>query len=59
MKNWVFIITLVISATVNAQSLELGLLDNQYMHVDYVDKNDWLMGYEQSLLNVAMKEQSG
>lgn len=41
------------------QSLELGLRDNQYVHVSFMGKAQWLVGYEQSLLNVKAKEQSG
>lgn len=42
-----------------AQSLELGLRDNQYAHASFIGKNRWLIGYEQSVLNVKAKEQSG
>lgn len=44
---------------VMAQDIELGLRDNQYAHVDYVDRRGWLVGYEQSLLNVKLKTQNG
>lgn len=44
---------------VKGQSLELGLRDNQYAHASFIGKNRWLIGYEQSLLNVKAKEQNG
>lgn len=42
-----------------SQSVEIGLRDNQYVHACYIDRKKWLIGYEQSLLNVKVKEQNG
>ena len=42
-----------------SQSIEVGLRDNNYVHADFRSKSGWIAGYEQSLLNVALKEQSG
>lgn len=44
---------------VKSQSVEVGLRDNRYAHACYIDRNKWLIGYEQSLLNVKVKEQNG
>lgn len=41
------------------QTIGLGLRDNQYVHACYIDRHKWLIGYEQSLLNVKVKEQNG
>lgn len=46
-------------ATISGQSVGLGLRDNQYIHACYINQHKWLIGYEQSLLNVRIKEQSG
>lgn len=61
---YIFILFLFTSIKCQAQSLELGLRDNQYIHINYIGKiknpnNNWIIGYEQSLLNVKLKEQSG
>ena len=46
-------------ALLDAQSLEVGLRDNQFGHAAYVSKKGLFAGYEQSMLNVKMKEQCG
>ena len=61
---YIFILFLFTSIKCQAQSLELGLRDNQYIHINYIGKiknpnNNWIIGYEQSLLNVKLKEQTG
>lgn len=49
----------------NAQELGLGLRDNQYFRANYIgqisnsEKHHYILGFEQSLLNVKMQEQSG
>lgn len=42
-----------------AQSIAIGLRDNQFAKIGYVFKHNYTIGYEQSLLNVKLKEQSG
>lgn len=49
----------VLDIYLEGQSLEFGLRDNLYAHADYKGKAGWMAGYEQSLLNTAIKEQSG
>lgn len=43
----------------SAQQVEVGLRDNQFARADFKSSQGWLIGYEQSLLNVRVKEQSG
>lgn len=51
--------------SIQAQELELGLRDNQFVRADYIgsiarsEYHHYVAGFEQSLLNVKMKEQSG
>jgi len=54
-----FILALAASATVNAQSIEMGLRDNLYAHANYHSAKGWIAGYEQSFLNTKLEEQSG
>ena len=59
-----FILFFIISNVCWGQSIGIGLRDNQYIHLDYMGKinnpkNNWIIGYEQSLLNVKIKEQNG
>lgn len=54
-----FLLTLTITTTVYAQSIEMGLRDNQYARANYHSAKGWIAGYEQSLLNARLKEQSG
>ncbi len=42
----------------SAQQIEVGLRDNQFARASYKSTQGWLVGYEQSLLNVRLKEQS-
>lgn len=39
--------------------LEVGLRDNQFAHFNFLGESGWLVGYEQSLMNVKIKEQTG
>lgn len=65
MKGLLTLVLLGIGMITHAQSFELGLRDNQYVHVCYMNnitkdnRHEWIIGYEQSLLNVKAKEQSG
>ena len=61
MKRLLTLVLLGIGMIANAQNLELGLRDNQYVLVCYIkgNRHKWIVGYEQSLLNVAVREQSG
>ena len=61
MRRLLFVVlfSLVSSLAVHAQSIEVGLRDNQYARANFRSKSGWIAGYEQSLLNVALKEQSG
>ena len=49
----------------HAQQIEFGLRDNQFIRADFIvaiannEYHAYIMGWEQSLLNVKMKEQSG
>lgn len=54
-----FILALAASANVYAQSIEMGLRDNQYARTNYHSAKGWIAGYEQSLLNARLEEQSG
>ena len=58
-----FVLTIVVLSIVieklNAQSIAIGLRDNQFANIGYVFKQNITVGYEQSLLNVKLKEQSG
>lgn len=59
MRIFFLLIALISVKFVYAQSLCVGLRDNSYMQVNYIDRYKWLAGYEQSLLNVKIKEQCG
>lgn len=50
---------LTFSIVVLGQSIEIGLRDNLYAHAYYRSAKGFLAGYEQSLLNTRLKEQSG
>lgn len=41
------------------KSWEVGLRDNQFAHFNFLGESGWLWGYEQSLMNVKPKEQTG
>lgn len=61
MKRILILTVLMLTALtkVDAQRLELGLRDNQYARIGYRANAGWMAGFEQSLLNVKLKEQSG
>ena len=54
-----FFLALAASTTVHAQSVVMGLRDNQYARAYYHSAKGWIAGYEQSLLNTKLEEQSG
>jgi len=64
-RGLITILLLVITITSNAQSIGLGLRDNQFARVDYEGAfrksqvHHWQVGLEQSMLNVKPKNQSG
>lgn len=60
-KRFIFLLMTVILSisSVFGQSLKVGLRDTRYGSLVYEDSHNWFIGYEQSLLNVTMKEQSG
>lgn len=60
MKRYLILLTVLLYTLVAySQNIEFGMRDNQYARIDYVDKKSWLVGFEQSILNVKAQEQSG
>ena len=56
--NFCLIILTFSVLALNAQSLKVGLRDNQFAQITFIGSKQWLLGYEQSLLNVKLKEQN-
>lgn len=60
MKRYLTILSIFIyTLAAYSQNIEFGMRDNQYAHIDYLDKKLWFIGIEQSILNVKPQEQSG
>jgi len=61
MRNLIIILLVsVLGTSVSySQGIEVGLRDNNFLHANYKSKGGCIAGYEQSLLNVSLKEQSG
>jgi len=53
------VLPIQVSAQEQEKSLEVGLRDNQFAHFNFLGESGWIVGYEQSLMNVKMKEQTG
>lgn len=59
LRKIIVYLIVIFTMNVNAQNFEIGLRDNQYIHAAFIGKQQYLAGFEQSILNVKVKEQNG
>lgn len=54
-----FLVIVLFSLKVYTQSFEFGIRDSQFAKFTYVTRRNFYVGFEQSILNVKVKEQNG
>lgn len=58
-KTITFTFALLLTLASYSQQIGIGLRDNQYVNAEFIGKQHYVIGFEQSLLNVRIPEQSG